>query len=212
MPIRLLIADDHGVLRAGLRVLLSAAQNVLVIGEAEDGARVLELARQTRPDLVLLDMSMPGPDSITVTRQLKEFSPETRVLILTLHEDAMLAREAIHAGASGYIIKRAAESELLSAIEIVMRGELYVHPALARALFSEEPPTAARADTGEALSQRELDVIRLIAQGHTNRQIADQLFLSVRTVEGYRANLMDKLGLHSRVELVRYARDKGLID
>jgi two-component system response regulator NreC len=93
-----------------------------------------------------------------------------------------------------------------------MRGELYVHPALARALFSEEPPTAARADTGEALSQRELDVIRLIAQGHTNRQIADQLFLSVRTVEGYRANLMDKLGLHSRVELVRYARDKGLID
>lgn len=212
MPIRLLVADDHGVLRAGLRALLSAAPNLQVIGEAEDGAQLLDLARQCRPDLVLLDLSMPGSDGITITRQLKEMLRETRVLILTVHEDAMLAREAIRAGASGYIIKRAVESELISAIEVVMRGQLYVHPALTRALFNEEPPAAARDETGETLSQRELDVLRLIAQGYTNRQIADQLFLSVRTVEGYRANLMDKLSLKSRVELVRYAKDKGLID
>jgi len=213
MSIRILIADDHGVLRAGLRALLNAEPGLEVVGEAADGLTALQLAAELRPDVALMDLSMPGLDGIQVTRQLKETLPGTRVLILTVHEDESLLREAIQAGASGYIIKRAVESELINAIHAVSSGDLYVHPALTRALLRDLSPALAsdQAPT-ESLTPREIDVLRLIAQGYTNRQVAEKLHVSVRTVESHRANLTSKLDIASRAELVRYAREHGLLE
>ncbi|MFQ5595270.1 MAG: response regulator [Anaerolineae bacterium] len=210
---RILIADDHGVLRAGLRILLNAEPDLEVVGEAADGHETLRLARKLNPDVLLLDISMPGLSGIEVTRQVKQVLPESRVLILTVHEDDSLLREAMRAGAAGYIIKRAVESELINAIRAVWRGDLYVHPAMTRALLGDLRRTrSSEEDPVEPLTPRETEVLQLIAQGHTNRQIAETLTISVRTVETHRANLMDKLGLRSRVELVRYARERGLLD
>ncbi len=212
MSIRILIADDHGVLRAGLRALLSAEPNLEVVAEAANGGEALRLAPELTPDIILLDLNMPDLDGIEVTRRLANIYPEARVLILTVHEDESLLQEAIRAGAAGYIIKRAVESELISAIEAVQRGDLYVHPAMTRSLFNNLPAAApASGPPIETLTPREVDVLRLIAQGYTNRQTARDLTISVRTVESHRANLMDKLNLRSRVELVRYARDCKLI-
>ena len=213
MSIRILIADDHGVLRAGLRALLSAESDLEVAGEAADGRETLRLVSELDPDVVLLDVNMPGPDGIEVTRRLKAVKPEVRVLILTVHEDEGLLREAIRAGASGYILKRAVESELIYAIHAVWRGDLYVHPAMTRALLQDLHSTLVADEAPvEPLTPREMEVLRLIAEGHTNRQIAEVLSISVRTVESHRANLMSKLGLHSRVELVRYAKRHGLLE
>ncbi len=213
MSIRILIADDHGVLRAGLRALLSAETELDVVGEAADGNEALRLVSELRPDVVVLDVSMPGPDGIEVTQRLKELLPDTRVLILTVHEDESLLRAAMRAGASGYIVKRAVETELIDAINAVWRGELYVHPAMTRALLKDIQPTLTSEEIpAETLTPRESEVLLLIAEGNTNRQIADLLTISVRTVESHRANLMGKLGLNSRVELVRFARKHGLLE
>ena len=229
MSIRILIADDHGVLRAGLRALLNAEPGLEVVGEAADGHEVMRLLGELCPDVIVLDISMPGPDGVEITQQLKQVSPDARVLILTVHEDEGLLRAAIRAGASGYILKRAAEAELISAIYAVWRGELYVHPALTRALLKDLHPTppitsggtppitsggALTSDTTpvERLTPREGEVLRLIAEGNTNRQIAELLTISVRTAESHRANLMSKLGFNSRVEVVRYAKRHGLLE
>jgi two-component system response regulator NreC len=182
------------------------------VDEAADGDTALRLASRLRPDIVLLDLSMPGPGGIEVTRKLKEMLPATRVLILTVHEDETLLREALKAGASGYIIKRAVESELINAIHAVSRGEIYVHPAMTRWLLQEPAPAAPKRRDPATLTPREIEVLRLIVQGHTNSQIAEVLRLSVRTIESHRANLMGKLGLQSRVELVRYAVKNKLLD
>lgn len=213
MAIRILIADDHGVLRAGLRALLNTEPDLEVVGEAADGNEALRLTSELQPDIVLMDISMPDCGGIEATRWLMELQPDVRVLILTVHEDKGLLREAVRAGAAGYILKRAVESELINAIRAVSRGDLYVHPAVTRALLSEvtSMPTANQMAI-ETLTPREVEVLRLIVTGHTNRQIADILTLSVRTVESHRANLMDKLNLHSRVELVRYAAKHGLFE
>ena len=213
MSIRILIADDHGVLRAGLRALLSAEPELEVVDEASNGNEALSLAGKLQPDLILLDISMPDLGGIEVTRRLKEMLPDVRVLILTVHEDEGLLQEAIQAGASGYIVKRAVESELVDAIRAVWRGDLYIHPAMTRALLKEmsSSPTSNNDAPVESLTPREIDVLRLIAQGYTNRQMADMLSISVRTVESHRSNLMGKLDLHSRVELVRYAKENNLI-
>ena len=212
MAVDILLADDHGVLRAGLRALLNSEADLDVVGEAASGDEALRLAAELRPGIVLLDLNMPGPGGIEVTRQLREVLPETRVLVLTVHEDEGLLREAIDAGASGYIIKRAVESELINAIHAVARGELYIHPSMTRALI-HEPAKRTRARSGgqESLTPRETDVLRLIVRGYTNRQAAEELGLSVRTVEAHRANLMGKLGLKSRVELVRWAADNDVL-
>lgn len=212
MTIRILIADDHGVIRAGLRAVLRAELDLEVIGEAADGNEALRLACELHPDIVLLDVSMPDMGGIEAASRLREKLPEVRTLILTVHEDESLLREAIRAGASGYIIKRGAESEVINAIHVVSRGDMYVHPALTRALLKDlSPAPAAHSDAAEPLTPREIDVLRLIAKGHTSRQIAQVLNISVRTVEGHRANLTGKLGLHSRVELVTYAEERGLL-
>jgi two-component system, NarL family, response regulator NreC len=205
--IRTLIADDHGVLRAALRALLNGRSDLEVVGEAGDGNEVLRLTDELRPDLVLMDISMPGQGGIETTRELKQMRPEARVLILTVHEDEELLREAMRAGASGYVVKRALESELLNAIAAVMRGDLYIHPVMTRALVADlyNRPAPSTDRQSEQLTPRELQVLGLIAKGDTNLQIADTLVLSVRTVESHRANIMGKLGLHNRAELVRYA-------
>ncbi len=211
MSIRILIVDDHGVLRAGLRALLSAEPDLEVVDEAATGHEALRLADELRPEVVLLDISIPDISGIEVTRQLKEILPETRVLILTVHEDESLLQESIRAGAMGYIIKRAVESELIDAIRAVWRGDLYVHPAMTRALFKDiSPPSPSNDPPVESLTPREVEVLCLIAQGYSNRQIAEALSISIRTVESHRANLMGKLNLRSRVELVRYAKEHGL--
>ena len=212
MSIKILVADDHGVLRAGLRALLSAEPDIQVVGEAADGPAALRLAAELRPDVLLMDISMPGLSGIEVTRQIKAAQPDMRVLILTLHQDEGLLREAIHAGATGYIVKQAVESELINAIYAVHRGDMYVHPSMTRALFKDVSPTLVPKTPMEQLSPREVEVLHLIAQGHTNRQAAEMLHVSVRTVESHRANLMGKLDVSSPAQLVRYAIKHGLLD
>jgi DNA-binding NarL/FixJ family response regulator len=190
MAIQILIADDHGVLRAGLRALLESEPDMQVVGEAADGREALRLVEELRPEILLLDVSMPGIDGIDTARQLKKSHPKTRVLILTMHEDVVLAREALQAGASGYLIKRAVESELISAIHAVARGDMYLHPAVARALLQDTWPAPP---APRPLTPRESEILRLVAQGQTNSQIAETMNLSLRTVEIHRMNLMRKL-------------------
>lgn len=210
MPTRIVIADDHGVLRAGLRALLNAEPDLEVIGEAGTGEKAVRLAVDLQPDVMLMDISMPGLDGIAATRQIASQAPQVRVLLLTVHEDEALLREALEAGASGYIVKRAVESELIDAIRATVAGDLYVHPALTRALVGGAADQPVGGQT-EILSPREIEVLRLLALGHTNRQIAELLHLSVRTVESHRASLRAKLDLDSRAELVRYATEYGLL-
>lgn len=216
MPIHILIVDDHAVIRAGLRTILKAEPDLQIVGEAADGREALRLAAELRPDVILMDISMPGPagGGIEATRRLKDSLPNARVLILTVHEDESLLREAIQAGAVGYIVKRAAEAELVSAIRAVWRGDIYVHPAMTRSLLKdlEVQRPLSKPGSREPLTPREIEVLRLLARGHTNRQIADALNVSVRTVEGHRSNLMSKLELHSRVELTSYAEEHGLLE
>jgi two-component system response regulator NreC len=183
-----------------------------LVGEAEDGDQVLQMVARLHPDLVVMDISMPGQGGIDALRQVKEMSPEIHVLMLTIHEDDVLMRKALRAGASGYVVKRAAESELLHAIRAVWRGDIYIHPTMTRALLKDLIPSSTRPPQEETLTPREVDVLRLIARGYTNSQIAKELTISARTVEGHRANLMGKLNLHSRVELVEYAEHHNLLD
>ena len=212
MAIRVLIADDHAIVRAGLRMLIKAEGDLELVGEATGGFEAIEKVTSLKPDILILDLSMPDLDGIAVTRKLKEDHSNCTILILTVHEDDALLREAIKVGAAGYIIKHAAEDELISAIRAVNRGEIYVHPKMIRSLIQlekkvEEPITGLP----DTLTAREQEVLKLIVQGYTNRQIADELTISARTVEGHRANLTDKLGIRSRVELLRYAKDHGLV-
>jgi len=213
VPIRILIADDHAVVRAGLRALLQADPDLEVGGEAGDGDETLRLAETLHPDMVLLDITMPPDNGIETAKRLKEKYPELVVLFLTMHEDESLLHEALRAGAAGYVIKRAEESEIIQAIHAASHGDIYVHPAMTRALLHQPVTTEHRrgAPVVDALTPRELDVLRLLAKGNTNRQIAGLLGLSIRTVENHRANLMGKLGLESRVELVNYAEEHNLL-
>jgi two-component system response regulator NreC len=212
MSIRVLIVDDHRILRAGLKTLLNADTNIEVIGEATNGDEALLSAQELRPDIILMDIGMPGMNTLDVVRQMVQILPDTRILMLTMHEDTAMMQEYIRAGASGYIIKRAAESELIDAIFAVWRGIIYIHPSLLQSLI--EPKRAAEVTDrlkAETLTVREIEILRMIARGHTNRQIASSMNISVRTVETHRSNVMDKLDLRSRVDLVRYAVEHGLV-
>ncbi len=211
MPIKILIADDHGLIRAGLRALLTSIPDMNVVGEAADGSSLLNLVKEIKPDIVLMDISMPGLSGIEATRRLREFAPKTRVVALTVHEDEGMLREMIRAGAHGYIIKRAVESELIQAIRAVSQGYIYVYPSLTGALVQDlSPHTHSNKPAHEALTTRETDVLLLLARGYTNRQIAKELNLSQRTIEGYRSSLVNKLGMKSRVELMNYVEEQRL--
>lgn len=212
MPIRILIADDHTVVRSGLRELLRADPELEVVGEAGDGVEALRLAETLQPDTIVLDITMPPDNGIETAKRLKEKHPGIVVLFFTIHEDEGLLHEALSAGATGYVIKRAEPSEIIQAIHATRRGDIYVHPAMTRALLHQTVATELRRGSPtDALTRRELDVLRLLARGNTNRQIAGLLGLSKRTVENHRANLMGKLGLASRVELVNYAEEHNLL-
>ncbi len=213
MSVRILIADDHGVLRAGLIAVLNDEGGFEVVGEAHDENSAVSMAVETHPDVVLMDLSMPNTGGLEATRRIKQLVPEARVLILTVHEDKSLMQEAIRSGAMGYILKRAVKSELINAIHVVMSDQLYLHPAMARLLFLENPAPSLEVIglVPEALTSREIEVLRLIAQGYTNTRAAEILSISVRTVEYHRSHLIDKLNLHSRVDLMRYAEERGLI-
>ncbi len=184
-----------------------------VAGEAGTGRRALNLTTELEPDVVLLDVNLPDLDGIEVTRRIKAERPETRVLILTVHEDVELLREAIAAGASGYVVKRAAEDELVNAIRAVVRGETYVHSSMTGALLDGISRHRPRPETAvEPLTPRERETLALVARGHTSSEVGEILGISVRTVETHRANIMDKLQLRNRAELVQYALDHGLLD
>jgi DNA-binding NarL/FixJ family response regulator len=217
MPrIRVLVADDHAVLRAGLKMLIGGQPDMEVVAEAGDGEEALRRAKDTRPDVAIMDMTMPGAGGIQAIERLRAACPETRVLVLTMHDVPAYLRAALAAGASGYVVKRAADAELLSAIRGVARGRTVLDPGLATRVveggLGPRVPSGRPKGAGAAslLSQREREVLDRVAQGYTNQQIADHLGLSVKTVETYRSRLVEKLGLRSRADLVRYALDSGL--
>ncbi len=216
-PIRILLADDHTVLRTGLAALLNARGDMVVVGEAADGAELLTLAETTNPDVILLDLTMPRLGGLEALPLLRQRVPTTRILILTMHQDEGYLRHAIKGGASGYVLKKAADVELITAIQAVMRGDVYVHPSMTRVLFDEIAPESAHSTNGEidpwaTLSEREQEVLQLVALGHTSKEIADQLVVSAKTVDTYRARGMEKLGLRSRAALVRFALARGLLE
>ena len=213
MAIRILIADDHGLMRAGLRAVLEDEATYEVVGEASTGEEVLQLVDKLVPDIVLMDIGMPGIDGIEATRHLKKVQPNVQVLILTVYEDEALLREAIRAGASGYIVKRAAGDELISAIQAVSRGYMYIHPSITRMLVNDlSRATDSKKIALETLTPRELEVMGYIIRGYSNREIAEALFISARTVESHRANVFGKLGVKNRAELVEFAEKYGLRD
>ena len=214
METRILLADDHAVLRSGLRLLLDAQADMKVIGEANNGSEALALAARLQPDLILLDLTMPGLSGMEALPALRKAAPSARVLILTMHDDVGYLRQALQRGASGYVLKKAADSELISAVRAVMRGEVYVHPSLTKSLLEDLLPNSSEAvpaDPWEELSEREQEVLTLVALGHTSAEIAERLSLSVKTVETYRARGMEKLGLRSRAALVQFAMAHGLL-
>ncbi len=213
-PIRILIADDHAVMRAGLRLLLDGQEDMHVIDEAGDGWQTVEKAAALRPDVVLLDITMPGLSGLEAAREIKRKAPDVKLLVLTMHDDEAYLRQFLQIGASGYVVKKAADTELVAAIRAVQRGETFVYPSLTQVLvdrYLERPESTPSAGSGEELTTRETEVLRLVAQGYTSQQIADHLSISVNTVETHRAHIMDKLGLRGRAELVRYALAKGLL-
>jgi two-component system response regulator NreC len=208
--IRLILVDDHEVVRAGLRMLLGAEPDIEIVGEAGSGEEAVQLTRQLRPDVVLMDVAMPGLGGIEATRRIKAECPAAAVLALTMHEDEQYFFEMLNAGSAGYVPKRAAPDDLASAIRAVSRGEVFLYPSLARVLVREYR-ALAQGERQSTLTPREVEVLTYIAEGCTNREIAELLCLSVKTVDRHRENILQKLNLHSRVELVKYAIDKGLI-
>ena len=206
VTIRIVLADDHAVVRSGLRMLLDHESDFEVVAEAGDIAAAQRYVRGHHPDVLILDLNMPGGSSLEAIPALIQQAPDTRIVILTMQEEPAFARQALGAGALGYVLKEAADSELVEAVRRAAQGETYLNPRLGARLASE--PTPGPPDD---LSEREIDVLRLIARGHTNAEIAAQLFLSVRTVETHRAHIQQKLRLSSRAELVGYALERGLL-
>ena len=211
MTIRVLVVDDHAIVRSGLRRVLDAEPDIETVSEAETAERAVFEAMEHKPDIVLMDVVMPGKSGIEGLPALLQAVPSAQVLILSMQDDPRYVREAFEAGASGYVLKEAADTEVITAVRAVAAGERYVHPALGARLLAAELAERKRADA-DPLSEREREVLRLLALGHTNQEIAKLLYISVRTAETHRAHIMQKLRLTSRAELVRYALAEGLLD
>lgn len=216
MKIRLLLVDDHQIVRAGLRMLFQAEPDMEIAGEAGSGDEALSAVTALQPDVVIMDVAMPGMNGIEATRRIREMSPTTAVLALTMHEDEQYFFEMLHAGAAGYIPKRAAPDDLVSAIRVIHQGNVFLYASLARFLVKDvlERPsdgTGGESPVGATLTPREQEVLTCIAEGQTTREIAETLVISPKTVERHRENIMTKLNLHNRTELVKYAIAKGMI-
>ena len=211
MSIRLMIVDDHAVVRSGLKLLLNAEEEFEVVGDAGNAEEAILRAKLLQPDIMLLDVVMPGRTGIEVAEEVREVSPATKIVMLSMQDDPSYVREAFGVGAAGYVLKEAADTELVRAVREVAAGGRYVHPELgARLAFAEAQAKAA--EEADPLSDREREVLRLLALGHTNQEIAKMLYISVRTAETHRAHIMQKLRLATRAELVRYALDHGLLE
>ncbi len=212
--LRILIADDHTMIREGLIMLINGQPDMEIIGEAADGREAVEKARKAQPDVVVMDMSMPDMDGGRATEILKKACPSVKVLALTAHEEKQYLREILKAGGSGYLLKRVAAEELAHAIRAVAAGDVYIDPKMAGSVVEGYLQKASQPQElpGVHLSDRETEVLRLLAWGHSNREIADQLYIGVRTVETYKARVMQKLDLKSRVDIVRYALHRGWLD
>jgi two-component system, NarL family, response regulator NreC len=208
--IRVVLIDDHAVVRSGLRLLLEAQPDIEVVGEGGNAQDAVFRARALRPDVMLLDVVLPGESGIEALPNLRKESPETNVLVLSMQDDPTYVREAFAAGASGYVLKEAADEEVVAAVREVASGGSYVHPALGARMVAAEAAERAAAQA-DPLSEREREVLRLLALGHTNQEIAGKLYISVRTAESHRAHIMQKLRLTTRAELVRYALSNGLL-
>ena len=212
--ISVLLADDHGIVRAGLRALLDAQQDIDVVGEASDGDEAVELAQQLEPDIVIMDISMPG-GGLEATRKIAKLELPTRILILTIHAEERYLLPVLEAGGSGYVRKASLHTDLIDAVRTVFRGEVFLEPAATRMLlqgYLDRAHEGIELDPGKLLSEREREVLKLTAEGFTAQEIGDQLFLSPKTVETYRHRIMHKLGFSHRSELVRYALRAGLLD
>ncbi len=214
--IKVLLADDHAVLRAGLKTLFHAQPDIEVVAETANGEETVRQSLKVVPDIVLMDITMPGLSGLEATREITRQNPAIKVLALTMHEDESYLHQMLRAGASGYVPKKAADVELLAAIRATYQGEHFIHPSMTAGLVAElrnkevVSPVESRGD--DILSRREREVLRLLAMGHTNQQIAEKLYLSTKTVETYKARVKEKLGLQGRAELVRYAIQAGFLD
>ena len=208
--IRVLLADDHAVVRKGFRMILAAQPDMEIVGEAGNGREAVELAQSIRPDVVVMDVAMPGLNGIEATRRLADLCPQTRVLALSMHKDSVYVREILRAGARGYLLKDSLDSDLLAAVRAVSRGDGYLSPAVSEAVLSDYRRQVT--DPLDLLTSREREVLQMIAEGKTNKEIAALLNLSVYTVDAHRGRIMEKLNLHTTGELVRFAMRKGIID
>ncbi len=214
--IRILIADDHSVVREGLRALFNRVPEFAVVGEAADGTEVVRRVRETSPDVVVIDISMPGVNGIMATRQIKRFRSSTKVLALTIHDSEEYVHEMVSAGADGYVVKDAGKQELLAAVRGVYAGKRFFSPSISKLIVdnfirSSPGPSSGSRDSEGPLTPREIEVLRYIARGHTNAEIAQIMFVSVRTVGTHRSNLMQKLNAHNAASLVRYAMENGIV-
>jgi two-component system response regulator NreC len=212
--VKVLVAEDHAVVREGIRMILDAQEDFAVVGEARDGDEAVRLARQLRPDVVVMDISMPRMNGVEATQEIKRLFPDIQILILTMHEEESYVFQLLRLGAAGYVLKRAAATDLVEAVRAASRGEAFLYPAVARSVvqdYLDRMRSGEGTSRYDGLTDREREILVLIAEGHTNAQIADRLFISVKTVQTHRAHIMEKLDLHDRSLLVRYAVRKGLI-
>lgn len=211
---RVVIAEDHTILREGLRALLSAESDLEVVGEAEDGRQAIRRVEELGPDLILTDLSMPKMNGVEAIREIKKRAPETKVLALTVHKAEEFILEVLQAGADGYVLKDASSEELMMAIKSVLGGKRYLSPSVSQLViegYLEGRKSIASSSPWDTLTKRERQILKLIAEGHKNKEIADYLYISVKTVEKHRANLMKKLDLHSAAALTAYAMERGLV-
>jgi two-component system response regulator NreC len=215
MKIHILLADDHTILRAGLKMMLNAQPDMEVVGEAQDGRQALQEAERLLPDIILMDITMPDMNGLEATRHIKKLLPEVKVLVLTMHENDEYVFQALRAGASGYMLKEAADTELISALRVIHSGQFYLSPTAQSIMvgdYLQRVRSGEEKDSYSSLTEREREILKLVAEGYTNNQIAERLVISPKTVDTHRTHVMDKLNLHSRAELVKYAMRRGLIE